>query len=149
MSDLRVRRFLFSKHSNFYLKEVSQCNGHCLMIGLDVPTRQHKAFGSLSTQHQIIVLERKEEEAREFLLSLRPLLRKLWNTINNMKFLRVFTFIYPVMWNEVEDLVMGDLSLRTVTLEGVRKLPPSYLKKYSSANLSSFINHSRIITRRK
>lgn len=143
----RVRKIMFNSCSNFYLKENRNNQYYCLMIGLDVSTKHHLGFGCLNSADSIVIVERKEEEARGFLVGLRPLLRKLWTTINTNKFLKAFTSLYPVKWDEVHEVIFHDLSLTTLSLERVRQLPLKYLEKHCSPRLWHFLKLSQFIRR--
>lgn len=132
---------------HFYVTALDNKNGTFLLVGIDNKIRKHKAIGCRSWHHPVLMVERREQEVREFLLGLRPLMRGLENRVNVNKFLRCFTSANPVKWNEAKKIIFEDLSLQEAVYGLIRQLPLFYLKQYAPLQLFTTINLAHIIPR--
>lgn len=66
-----------SWHKDYYYMNEELEDGWLLVAAFCPETRQHWALGRLSYDHPLVTVERNEEEATEFLMTLRPFI-KIW-----------------------------------------------------------------------
>ncbi|KAK3887782.1 hypothetical protein Pcinc_008110 [Petrolisthes cinctipes] len=114
----------------------------CLMLMFNIDTKTYRATCPWNRQ----VVEQGELEAREFLLNIRPFLKKL-EAPTLTKFLRYFTYTNPVRWDEAYDLIFGDMSLHKAAFRRVCQLPLSFLKQYAPPHLYTTITLTQFIPR--
>lgn len=59
------------------------------------------------------------------------------------KFLRNFTHVNPITWQEARDIVFGNASLRRESFYKVRHLPQSYLEQHAPAKVRQAVSLTR------
>ncbi|KAK3862670.1 hypothetical protein Pcinc_031492 [Petrolisthes cinctipes] len=129
---------------HYYLSQSDPDSGWCLLAGFDVQTREHRAVGRHSLTQPALEVVRKEPEAREFLVGVRPLLKER-ETCNVNEFLRNFTRINPVRWDEALEIVCGEVSLREAAFHSVCHLPLSYLQQHAPSHLYTVVSHTHTL----
>lgn len=89
-----------------------------------------------------MLLAREENEMREFLADVRPLVKLLQEDMI-FEFLRLFTSTHPVRWEEAKELVTGDLSLGSAAFNRAHHLPSSYLRQHSTPRLFQILQRPK------
>ncbi|KAK4299743.1 hypothetical protein Pmani_027995 [Petrolisthes manimaculis] len=79
----------------FYLIKLDVEAGCCLLMGFNLKVGKHKAIGRRNWNEPVLVMEREELEAREFLTDIRPLMKGLEDSMTT-NFLKYFTDTNPV-----------------------------------------------------
>lgn len=111
----------------YYLVHLDDFSGYYLLAGFHIPTRTHIAAGrsSLNVLHHRVTREAKE--VREFLEDMRGFLKN-WSPRVVNTFLREYTHVNPVAWDDALALVTGDMTLKEKSYQCMSRLPLSYLK---------------------
>lgn len=94
-------------------------------------------FSKTSGQNEIInfihdpLMGRDERHVREFMVSMRPFLRGLKESLVH-RFINNFVYINPVNWNDAQELLFEDLTLMEVAFQRLcrNELPLSYIKQH-------------------
>lgn len=116
--------------------------GWVLVAGFDVRARVHRAAGRTGTAEPPVEVVCPEGEERGFLARVGPLLRRCCPSTRN-SFLRQFTQINPLCWDEAAEVVDGEGGLRAAAYRHVCSLPLPYLAQHAPPSLYLAISRSR------
>ncbi|MPC25281.1 uncharacterized protein LOC123512553 [Portunus trituberculatus] len=127
-----------------YLSHGDPEAGWVLVAGFDVRDRKHRAAGRTAATERPVEVVCEEGDERGFLLGVSPLLRRCGEASRNT-FLRHFTQINPLCWEEAEAAVVGEGGLRAAAFRQVCGLPLPYLRQHAPHALYSAISLSRAL----
>lgn len=125
-----------------YLVQGDPEAGWVLVAGFDVQARLHRAAGRTGLAEPPLEVVCAEGEERDFLAGVGPLLRHCCSSHRNT-FLRHFTQINPLVWDEVAAEVEGEGGLRAAAFRHVWALPLPYLARHAPPALYTAISRSR------
>ncbi|MPC25284.1 hypothetical protein E2C01_018390 [Portunus trituberculatus] len=132
-----------------YLSHGDPETGWVLVAGFDVRDRKHRAAGRTGAAERPVEVVCDEGDERGFLLGVSPLLRRCGEASRNT-FLRHFTQINPLCWEEAEAAVIGEGGLRAAAFSQVCGLPLPYLRQHAPHTLyqTVFLRHALVPWRR-
>lgn len=122
----------------FYCTDGDPEAGWVLVAGFDVRERKHRAAGRTGLAERAVEVVCEEGDERDFLAGVGPLLRRCGQASRNT-FLRHFTQINPLPWDEAAAAVDGDGGLRAAAFKRVCGLPLSYLQQHAPHALYSSV----------
>lgn len=114
--------------------ELSNSCGWCLVAGFDIKNRKHQALGRKCSSDMPVILVHDEQDTRGFLLAVSPLLRTCEQAIRNA-FLRSYTHIHAISWDEASAIISGTISLRDFAFRSVCQLPFDYVDQHAPPQL--------------
>ena len=118
--------------------------GWVLVAGFDVRARKHRAAGRTGVAERAVEVVCEEGDERGFLCGVGPLVRRCGEASRNT-FLRHFTQINPMSWEEAAAAVDGEGGLRAAAFRQVCGLPLQYLRQHAPQHLYSAISLSRTL----
>lgn len=116
-----------------------------LVAGFRYTTRQHLAHAfHLFRKSPFLSVKREEREVREFLVDIRPILKRVDKLLLN-PFLKRYVRLNPVSWNDALKLVCGDLTLREKVFQRLcrSQLLLSDIQQHCSPHLYHAIRYIR------
>lgn len=114
--------------------------GLCLAAGFNIQDRKHVAVGRRCSTEVPVLLVHDVEDTRGFLSAVTPLLRACHQTTRN-SFLRKFTHINAISWDEAASIISGAISLRDFAFRRVCQLPISYLEQHAPPQLCTTVRN--------
>ena len=127
-----------------YLSHGDPEAGWVLVAGFDVRARKHRAAGRTGVAERAVEVVCEEGDERGFLCGVGPLVRRCGEASRNT-FLRHFTQINPMSWEEAAAAVDGEGGLRAAAFRQVCGLPLQYLRQHAPQHLYSAISLSRTL----
>lgn len=131
-----------------YIRTYNSSTGLFLKAWFDCGSRMHKAEGRRSSyrNHPVVFdVAVKEGEIREYLMSLRPIMRGLEES-SLCNFLKSFTGVNPVTWDEALEMVCGEASLLHTAFLSVRLLPLSYVQQHAPSHLYASVRNTHTLS---
>lgn len=106
---LKTSKLVLHPQCHYVYVEVRDCCvGLWLRAVFDTNTMQHKAYFRRRDTHSLVEAQHDEVDARHFLVVMRPFVKVLQESMVHL-FLRNFTCVNAVTWDEAKGILCGDM----------------------------------------